>query len=79
MILPGSRALMFSYDEVVSLFGLGATPLIFLGLAGEEPWFALGLPGREPPPDMGVPGKFAVLNEVVTMLPASEAAVLAYA
>ncbi len=79
LISPESHALILSYDEAVNHIDHPATPLVFLGLANGEPWFALGFPGTDTPPDMGVPGKFAVLNDVVSLLPAGDATVLAHA
>lgn len=79
LISPESRALIFSYAEAARSVDLSSMPLVFLGVDNGEPWFALGLPGTEIPPDMGVPGSFVMLNDVVTLLPANEATVLAYA
>jgi NAD+ diphosphatase len=73
------RALIFTFDQVAHFIDLEASTLVFLGLDKGEPWFALGLPDSDLPPKMSAPGDFVVLNDVVTLLPASEATVLAYA
>lgn len=74
-----ARPHLMTYEEARRITDLGAAPFVFLGLEGEEPWFALGLPGEEAPPEVGPENRFAHLTEVVSTLPADEAAVLAYA
>ncbi len=79
LISTDSRPLIFNYTEAARRVDLSSTPLVFLGVENDEPWFALGLPDSETPPDMGVPGTFVMLTDVVTLLPAGEATLLAYA
>jgi NAD+ diphosphatase len=52
---------------------------VFLGFGDGVPWFAVGVPPSESAPDLGLGGEFRTLNEVVTLLPAAEASILAYA
>ena len=79
LISPNHRALILSYNEAARIIDLDTSLLVFLGIADEEPWFALGLPGSDTPPDVGKPAKFVMLNDVIALLPASEASTLAYA
>ncbi|MCB2108947.1 MAG: NAD(+) diphosphatase [Rhodobacteraceae bacterium] len=71
-----TRAVTLEYSE--SVLEAAAVSPVFLGFDGDTPWFALGLKDSETPPQIG-PGEFRILNEVVSLLPAREAATLAYA
>ena len=79
LISSEQRAFVFTYDQVAHFIDLESTTLVFLGLENGDAWFALGLPDGSSPPDLKTPGKFVELRDVVTMLPASEATLLAYA
>jgi NAD+ diphosphatase len=50
---------------------------VFLGTLGDTPWFGIGLPDSADAPDVG--GEFRVLTEVLALLPAHEAGLLAHA
>lgn len=79
LVSPEPRALAFSLNQAAPFIERESCPLIFLGMESGEPWFALGLPVSDAPPELDVAGDFVILNDVVTMLPAREATILAYA
>jgi NAD+ diphosphatase len=71
------RAVALTFEALAGLAVQHAPP-VFLGLLNGEAWFALAL-NSETPPALISPGEFRPLNEVVTLLPADEASILAYA
>jgi len=73
------RAIIFTYEEATKLFDLETLPVTFLGLDNGTPWFAIGLPATDAPPTLNMDANFVILNEVVGILPAQDATLLAYA
>lgn len=76
---PAPRAGAVAFTTLEDRWLRPEAPPVFLGMRDDVPWFALGLPDSEAPPDLGVAGEFRLLNEVVSLLPADEAAMVAYA
>ncbi|MDX2145228.1 MAG: NAD(+) diphosphatase [Rhodospirillaceae bacterium] len=72
------RAVALTFDALADV-ALSESPPVFLGLLNGEAWFALSMAPSETPPTLPTPGEFRTLNEVVTLLPADEASILAYA
>ncbi|MSO89898.1 MAG: NAD(+) diphosphatase [Rhodospirillaceae bacterium] len=75
----GPRAGVIPFADLDRRLIRAEAPPVFLGMQGDVPWFALGLPDSELPPDLGIAGEFRMLNEVVSLLAADEAAMVAYA
>lgn len=73
------RAVTLTFDALPTSLMRPHSPPVFLGMRDDVPWFALGLPDSEAPPDLGVEGVFRAMNEVVALLPAEEASIVAYA
>lgn len=73
------RALTLTFDALPAHLMQPHTPPVFLGMRDDVPWFALGLADSEAPPDLGIDGVFRPINEVVALLPAEEASIVAYA
>jgi len=72
-LIVGEEARVLGYADVQPLL----RSLTFLGLAGDVPWFGAGLESEEPPLFGG--GEYRALNEVVLVLPADLASILAHA
>jgi len=72
------RAQLLDFETLTRQFDAEALEPVFLGFSDDTPWFAVALPKSETPPDFGR-GAYRTLNEVVTLLPGSEASILAYA
>jgi len=68
-----------SYAALSTRLNLDDLGLTFLGFDDGTPWFVVSLPASETPPDLGISGEYRTLNEVVSLLPNTEASVLAYA
>ena len=79
LVSPKPLAQTLSYEQVSRLVDQGSEPLIFLGLLNDEPWFALGLKNQDLTSEIDPACTYVPLNDVVTRLPADEAAILAYA
>ncbi|MBL8643209.1 MAG: NAD(+) diphosphatase [Rhodospirillaceae bacterium] len=73
------RAQVLSISMLAAKVNLDTLEPVFLGFSDDVPWFALSLPGADTPPDFGEPAEYRALNEVVTLLPGTEASILAYA
>lgn len=72
-------AAFLSYQQLAPRVDVNAHTPVFLGFSDGVPWFAIGLAGNETPPDLGLAAEFRMLNEVVAVLPSTEASILAYA
>jgi NAD+ diphosphatase len=73
------RAKILTITEVSAQIDVTTIEPVFLGFSDDVPWFALGLPDSETPPTFGTDAEYKTLNEVVTLLPGTEASILAYA
>ncbi len=73
------QAAFLSFAGLTAHVDMKALSPVFLGYGDGAPWFAVGLAGHETPPDLGLAAEFRMLNEVVAVLPGTEASILAYA
>ncbi|MBL8631330.1 MAG: NAD(+) diphosphatase [Rhodospirillaceae bacterium] len=73
------RAQVLSFTQISATVDVTRLEPVFLGFSDDVPWFALGLPDSDTPPTFGTGAEYKTLNEVVTLLPGTEASILAYA
>ncbi len=74
-----SQIQFLSFTAMTARWNIDALSPVFLGYGDGVPWFALGLPTSDVPPDLGLDGEYRTLNEMVTLLPSTDASILAYA
>jgi NAD+ diphosphatase len=73
------RAQFLTIADLAATADISTLEPVFLGFSDDVPWFALSLPDSETPPTFGTRAEYKTLNEVVTLLPGTEASILAYA
>lgn len=73
------RATVLNITAITAQFDITKLEPVFLGFSDDVPWFALALPESETPPLFDAQAEYRTLNEVVTLLPGTEASILAYA
>lgn len=82
-LVAGDRAVAAAPESLRRFATLTGTESVFLGLAGDTAWFTLDLSpldgDPDTGPDLGLGGAFVPLRAVGAMLPAQDAAILAYA